>query len=123
MAKSPSQRFFDLLDEQDEVKEQFESLLPRDQENLEVKLKENFYSISYEIYEDLMVCFNLGSWSFLYNFLIKPKEYVNLDKSFDPSNIALERAFGAESLNYINQLLYDFDPGHSTAKYDKLIWQ
>ena len=24
-------------------------------------------------------------------------------------------------LNYINQLLYDFDPGNSTANYDKLI--
>ena len=57
LAKSPSQKFFDLLDEQEEIKVQFQSLLPRDQENLELKLKENFYSISLEIYEDLMVCF------------------------------------------------------------------
>ena len=99
LAKSPSQKFFDLLDEQDEVKEQFESLLPRDQENLEVKLKENFYTISFEIYEDLMVCFHLGLGSFFNNFLVKPKEFVNLDKIFDPSNIALERAFGEEILN------------------------
>ena len=54
-AKEPSEKFLALRAEHDEVRQHLQNLPPNDKNSFEKKLKENFYKISNEIFNDLMV--------------------------------------------------------------------
>ena len=54
-AKDPSEKFLELFDEQDEVRQHIQNVPANDKNAFEKKLKDNFYKISHEIYDDLMV--------------------------------------------------------------------
>ena len=58
-SKNAAETFFDLIEDSGEIRPSYNALSKTIKKSLNDKLKENFYSISEEIYNDLMVSMSL----------------------------------------------------------------